>query len=393
MSPSSLKTEPPRKRVLVIGMLDSIHFARWLAQFEDQNIDFVILASKKFRHINPHLTSLLSGKQIAKYEFPSFGLLPVISGYLDFITFVMMRRIFGLDLRSKHLGYILRKSNFHYLHALEIQGAGYLISSVNAELYSGSKVILTNWGSDIYFYQNESNQKALIQRALAKADYYSAECIRDYDLARQLGFNGIDLPCIPNAGGFNLNGSIGNYSLTSDRKQILIKGYGNTFGRVDLFIQQLPLIASAFPDIYFHFYSVTEDTLKLLKNVCGEFSSRVRITTAKEKLTHSEMISEFERSRIYVGCSESDGISTSFLESLITGCYPIQTNTSCANEWVKKGAIASIIPLEDVALFREINRALLDDDHVNRAAIANRQVADIHLGLDVIREQSLKFYS
>ena len=104
------------------------------------------------------------------------------------------------------------------------------------------------------------------------------------------------------------------------------------------------------------------------------------------------MISEFGKSRIYVGCSASDGISTSFLESLITGCYPIQTNTSCANEWVDRGALASIIPLNSKILMSEIERALLDDQLVNQASIANLHVAQNYLSFSTIQRQSLKFY-
>jgi hypothetical protein len=41
------------------------------------------------------------------------------------------------------------------------------------------------------------------------------------------------------------------------------------------------------------------------------------------------------RARIYLGVSKTDGISTSLLESIARGAFPIQSVTSCANEWVE----------------------------------------------------------
>ena len=105
------------------------------------------------------------------------------------------------------------------------------------------------------------------------------------------------------------------------------------------------------------------------------------------------MISEFGKSRIYIGCSESDGISTSFLESLLTGCYPIQSDTSCANEWVDRGAVASIVPLDAAVLLSEIERAIVSDDLVDQAAVMNSKVSNDYLGFKIIQEQALKFYA
>ena len=381
-----------RKRVLVIGMLDSVHFARWLKQFENQNIDFFILASKKYKKLNPILSALSTEATPAKFNHVFFKRFLFVGGYIDFIVFELTRKFLKRDLRSWFLSQFLKGHKFDFIHALEMQGAGYLVSSVKRTRYLGSKVIVTNWGSDIYFYKSDPKHKVLIARTLALADFYSAECLSDYSLARELGFSGIDLPCIPNAGGFDVRGTESSYPIPANRKQVLIKGYGNTFGRAQLVIELLPDLLQKYPQFNFHFYSVTDDIYNLLSELPIEIFSRLKITTARNKLTHSEMISEFGKSRIYVGCSVSDGISTSFLEALITGCYPIQTNTSCANEWVDRGASASIIPLDGQTLMCEIERALLDDHLVNQAAIANFQVAQNHLSFSVIQRQSLKFY-
>jgi hypothetical protein len=391
---TSLGQQTPRehKKVLVIGMLDSVHFARWLRQFENEQIDFFIYSSKKYRKTDSILLSISSTNHSARYKHVLFQRFLFISGYLDFIFFELAKKFLGLNFRSRFLGLYLRFSKFDFIHALEMQGAGYLLSSIKRSGFSGSKIIVTNWGSDIYYFKNDPQHETLIARTLAIADFYSAECLRDYSLARKYGFSGIDLPCIPNAGGFDAWGLTTDHQLPSSRKQVLVKGYGNTFGRAKLVVDLLPELIQKYPQFNFHFYSVTEDVYQFLCALPTEIFSRLKITTTKNRLTHPEMLEEFSKSRVYVGCSASDGISTSFLESLITGCYPIQSNTSCANEWVDRGAVASIIPLDREALICEIERALFDDDLVNQAAIANNHVAQNYLSCGVIQQQALKFY-
>ena len=200
------------------------------------------------------------------------------------------------------------------------------------------------------------------------------------------------MPCIPNAGGFQIEPRDSNYLLPSSRNQILIKGYGGIFGRADLPIAIIPKIAQLYPQIRFHIYSATDDTLKLLETLPEGIKDKISVSTVQEKLTHNQMLMEFAKSRIYIGCSVSDGISTSFIEALIYGAYPIQTNTSCANEWVSKGVVASIVGLDSNLLLAEILKALEDNSLVNSASENNYKVALKHLCNEIVQMQALKFY-
>ena len=295
--------------------------------------------------------------------------------------------------RLKALNKILLHRNFDFIHALELQGAGYLVDSLDVELLRNPSLIVTNWGSDIYFFKKFPDHERRIKSLLAKADYYSAECERDYQLARNLNFSGIELPCIPNAGGFDLVTSPQELSFPSQRRQILIKGYGGTFGRADLPVSILASIAKEFPDYLFHFYSVTEDVQLLLNQLPEELQSKIRITTVKQRITHLEMLREFQKSRIYIGCSESDGVSTSFLEALTTGTYPIQTGTSCANEWVIKGVVASIVELTNSSLLTATRESLSSDSLVDEASRVNMSISKKYLSKEVIALSAKQFYS
>jgi hypothetical protein len=388
LSSESMKSAD-RTQVLLIGMFDSIHVARWLGQFKDSSIDFLIFPSKKFRKIHPELVALSKFNNYKIFGLPQAKRL---AGYLDFLRYIVPAKM-GFDTRrQKALSKVLTHSGFDFIHALELQGAGYLVDSLDVKLLRNPSLIVTNWGSDIYFFKKFPEHEERIKSLLAKADYYSAECERDYQLARKLNFSGIDLPCIPNAGGFDLVSSSQELSLPSHRKQILIKGYGGIFGRADLPISILELVAEEFPSYLFHFYSVTEDVQLLLDQLPEKLLSRIRITTVKQRIAHSDMLREFQKSRIYIGCSESDGVSTSFLEALTTGTYPIQTGTSCANEWVKKGVQASVIDLDENALLQVIRESLSEDAMVDDAAKTNFEIASKFLSRKEITRLASRYY-
>jgi hypothetical protein len=388
VSSGSIKSSV-RTQVLLIGMLDSIHVARWLAQFKDSSIDFLVFPSKKFRKLHPELIALSKYQNYKIFGVPRTNL---IAGYLDFIRYILPAKMGLGTRRQKALAKILLNRRFDFIHALELQGAGYLVDSLDIALIEGPSLIVTNWGSDIYFFKNFPDHNKRIKSLLSKADFYSAECIRDYELARKLDFKGVDLPCIPNAGGFNLLDSIQDLSSPSHRNQILVKGYGGLFGRANLPISILESVAEEFPHYLIHFYSVTEDVQTLLDQLPSNLLSKIRITTVKQRVSHSQMLGEFRKSRIYIGCSQSDGVSTSFLEALTTGTYPIQSGTSCANEWIAKGAIASIVELTQDSLLAAIRGALSDDSLVDNASRVNFEISQKYLSGEVIRQSAQQFY-
>ena len=381
-----------RKTVLVIGMADSIHIARWLKQFVNEDIDFFLVPSRKFRNMNWELDALFQSKSIARYTFIAPLKVNFLQGYLDFLKYELLAKIFKRLARSNNLIKLIRKYNFTYIHAVELQGAGYLLNYVPSILLSESKIIVTNYGSDIYYFRNMTEHVDLIRKTLSLADFYSAECERDYALAQVFGFKGRNLPCIPNAGGFDLSKYRTNFIPPSKRNQIIIKGYGGIFGRADIPIKLIEQIAFEFPEVNFFIYSLTKELESIISGFSPNLKQRVKVYQVRSRLKHNRIINEFMQSRIYVGCSVSDGVSTSFLESLITGAYPIQTSTSCASEWVSRGAICSIVPLDIDQVLQSIRQALQSNQLVDRASEENFKIAQRYLNAEVIKEEALKFY-
>jgi glycosyltransferase involved in cell wall biosynthesis len=381
-----------RKRILIVAMLDSVHTFRWLSQFKDSEIDFIIFPSKKHKAIHEGTLKLINSKNRATFNLARFRKWARFHGYLDFLTLIVISRILKRDFRLQALLKLAHKNQFTYVHALEIQGAGYLVDSLKRAGGFGFSTILTNWGSDIYYYQNLPDHKERITSALISADFYSAECRRDYSLARSLGFLGIELPCIPNAGGF-LEEDQTLSATASSRVNVVAKAYGGEFGRGDLIISALRNAFAAIPGYTAFLYSVTDDLIEQVEGLVQEFPGRVAYSSRKNPLTRAEMKGLFRRSRVYVGASRSDGISTSFLEALNYGCYPIQTNTSCAGDWKELGADASIVSQDISEIENNLIMALKNDELVDKAQIKNLTVAKEFLGFEKISKIAKTFYS
>jgi hypothetical protein len=229
-----------------------------------------------------------------------------------------------------------------------------------------------------------------IQSALSIANFYSAECVRDYSLARDLGFTGANLPCIPNAGGFKLSQNAGIPA--SERKQIIVKCYGGQFGRGKVIIEALQMLLPVFLGYHVYFYSVTDDLLESVLKLHSSYPGRIRFSPRSAPISHEALMKEFDASRVYVGASISDGISTSFLEALVHGCYPIQTNSSCASEWITLGAVGSIPAPVESEILLNLKLSLLDDNLVDNAQKKNFQIAKDFLDFDKVKEIAASFY-
>ena len=92
ISANTKNIEMTRRKVLVVCMFDSIHAGRWLSQFTDQEIDFILFPSKKFRKIHPKLVGLLKNKDGASFKTAHLARMPRILGYLDFLFIIQASR-------------------------------------------------------------------------------------------------------------------------------------------------------------------------------------------------------------------------------------------------------------------------------------------------------------
>jgi len=393
-------------RILFVGMAESIHLVRWVNQLQGTDWErflFPVYSPKP----HPELRNLTF---INRGEIPGFqsnrslqyvnSALPasVINAANKFIR----KRLHPREpdfWPSPYLVTALNASIRHIkpdiIHALEFQGAAYLTLEA-MKTYKGKfpKWIATNWGSDVYLFGRLAEHRDRVRAVLENCDYYSCECERDVILARAYGLRGEVLPVFPNAGGFDLPlcESLMQPGPTSGRKLILVKGYQSWAGRALTGLRALARCV---------------DVLKARGYAIGVFSATPDVQIAAELFSvetgvpvdvippcsHTEMLRKYSQARVYIGLSISDAISTSLLESIVMGTFPIQSCTACADEWIADGQSGLIVSAEDVDVIENaLRRALTDDTLVDQAASLNKETARKRLSTEIIQPKVIDFY-
>jgi glycosyltransferase involved in cell wall biosynthesis len=280
------------------------------------------------------------------------------------------------------------------LHSMEFQHCGYLVLAARDILGTQGfpPWLATNWGSDVYLFGRDPRHASMIRRLLEAADLYSCECRRDLALAREFGFTGPELPVLPNSGGMNLDclKPLRNPAPPSSRRLIMVKGYDHFAGRAMVSLAVLERLADRLAGHEIVVYSATTRPRQRIAELLAEGRLDIRIL---DRVSQEEMLRHYARARIYLGVSLSDGISTSVLEAMAMGTFPIQTNTSCCEEWIEDGVGGFVIPPDDIDVICDrFARALEDDALVDHAAEVNWSVVENRLARERMAPRQLDFY-
>jgi len=381
-------------RILLIALPDSIHTARWVSQIADRDWDIHLFPSLDVGFVHPEMNNL-------KAYLPLYGIrrcpgsvkikgLPLFSDYFARgATSLLTKAGFYKDYQLNRLLKLIRKVKPDIIHSLEIQHAGYLALEARKRMTGGFPPwIVTNWGSDIYLFGRLPEHEARIRDVLAACDYYSCECQRDVCLAKAYGFAGRVLPVFPNAGGFDLEyvAAMRSPGPVSARRVIMLKGYQHWAGRALVGLRALARCSDLLRDYEVAIYGASPD-VKLAGELFSQ-STGVQTTIVPKDSPHFEILRLHGRARISIGLSISDAISTSLLEALVMGSFPIQSWTACADEWIEDGRTGILVPPEDPEeVEKAIRRALTDDELVDQAAESNQRLARERL--DRARLQSM----
>lgn len=381
-SPSSYSKKTRPRKVLVVGMLDSVHLARWLVAFKDENIEFLLFPSTPHRRLHPTLLELLGDSHVAKYSLTPLSRLAIPLWLLD--------RVFSNRLRGFLLARKVESFRPDYLHAIELQNAGYVtMEAIRQSSRWAPTVIVTNYGSDIFWFSRFPRHRRKLQTLLRLSNAYSCECERDVELARNLGFTGRVMPVLPNAGGYSETLLAKQRLETRDRASIAIKGYQGWVGRAITALDAVERIADQLKDYQIELYSCNRSTIRRAKRLKKKSGLEV-VWSAKGKLRHDQMIDLFGRSKVYVGISNSDGISTSLLEAMACGAIPVQTGTACCDEWfTDTGVRVETISPESVS---EAILAAIQLAKEPSNAERNRQTILEKASEKKVREAALQYY-
>jgi hypothetical protein len=366
--------------ILLVGMPNSIHVARWIRQIAGQGWQLYLYPATAEERRHPDL----EGVEIIRLFFGKYDSLLRKCGLVWFARMLdWLRRHYerrNPDYRAACLVRIIKRLQPDLVHSMEIQGAGYLTLTAKKRLGDKfPKWLVTNWGSDIYLFGRLKAHRRQIQDLLAGCDFYSAECERDIALARSLGFAKTPLPIFPNTGGYDLDiARAMRGERTSRRRTIMLKGYQNWAGRALVGLRALERCEELLRGYKIVIFSASED----VKIAAELFSERNAIETVlvPHNTAHADILAWHGRARISMGLSISDGISTSLLESMVMGSFPIQSCTACADEWIENGVSGLIVSPEDVDLVElAIRQALSDDEMVDMAAERNWKTTERRL--------------
>lgn len=371
-----------RKTVLVVGMLDSVHLARWLSLTSD-DVDFLLFPSGPNRTIHKDLLSWMrSDNRVGKVE---------IYSHHRFVSLVLapIKMFMGMELRHILLLKLLKSNQVEIIHAFETQHAGYLAERTLREIKGlKPRLFLSNYGSDIFWFRRFSSHRKKLSRLIPMVDKYICECSRDVNLAKDFGLRTEDVLVTPNSGGIQILPG----EKTVERDVIMIKGYQSWSGQAIKALQALWTLRNEIHGYRLIAFSCNWPT-RLGAKLLSVFS-RLKIKTyAKGALTHSQMLDLFAESAIYLGVSRTDGISTSAIESMAMGSIPVQSGSSCSAEWFEDGYSGFSLSDNRISTIREGVFSALIASKDKKRRVKNIEIIRSRYMQDVLREKLVGIYS
>lgn len=357
-------------RVLVVGMLDSVHLGRFLQSVNSSELSIRLFPSTPHRRVHKLVRGVLDTQNGNSATISFFWKrFSVAFWFLD-------RILFNLSLtRATALRREIKSFNPDIIHALETQSGGYLLPRALSGIRGDDrpKVLLTLFGSDLYWYSRKPMHAKRLSMTLAEVDFLATECVRDHLLARSFGYAGQFLAPCP----------VAPYNISfpelvpkpADRRKILLKGYDNKWGRASVALEAISRCLDAVSDMEITIISAEGKVPRLAKKLLISRGAKV-VIHKKNKLSREEVLDELLDSKLYVGVSSSDGLPSTLIEALAAGAFPIQSDTSCASDYLLNGE--NYIAIRDFNSSHEVERAI-------RHALSNPEM------LAKSQETNLKF--
>lgn len=387
-------------KILIVALSESIHTARWLAQIESQGWDVHLFPSADYGRVHPEIRNITAYHSFYdRGETRARGSVK-FKGYQLYSKLVaaLARKImseFFPAYRDVQLRRLIKKLKPDIIHSLEFQHSAYMTLKAKKNLrLRFPPWIVTNWGSDIYLFGRLAAHEPKIRAVLENSDYYSCECNRDVALAKKFGFRGKVLPVFPNTGGFDFGkiSSLRQPGKISDRRLILLKGYQSWAGRSLVGLRALERCADILDGYEVVIYSSNTQDVNIAAELFHE-ATGVPVKIIPKHTPHSEILHLHGHARISIGLSISDAVSTSFLEAIAMGSFPIQSWTACADEWIENGRTGILVPPEDPEIVEAaIRLALTDNDLVDQAADDNWQTCLGRLDYDFLKSKAIEIY-
>jgi glycosyltransferase involved in cell wall biosynthesis len=350
-----------KKRIMIVGMSESPHLHNWLEGIADSGI-----AAQVWLFPSDFPLRRYSNSKIDVKEFPYFTF-----GKSTNLTFRSLDILTNRLWRSYFLYREIKRIKPTHLHFHETQHGAYLYNSIAKHPRNkfAGKLILSTWGSDLIVYGKAKSHSMKVEQTLSWVELLTSEREDDLEVAIANGFKGKFLAPIYITVGNKKQDLI--LDQTSKRDLILIKGYQDNHGRALNALKSIEILSTL---------------MDLSKFKIKIFSASESVRLQAELLSHGidievlprlrkfELMGYFKKARVYLGLAISDGLSTSMVEAMSHGAFPIQSQNSSAPEFLTNGVTGGVVDpwnLHEVANLLKI--ALTNDELVDQAAISNKE--------------------
>jgi hypothetical protein len=375
-------------RVLVVGFAASVHVSRFLRVFDATGWEVRLFDSSISGTPHPELPDL---PVYTGFRDASADAGPRQAGIRQFAT----PRSFAEHV--ERLAEVIDEFRPEIVHSHEIQHAGALVhAALRSPRAFRPAWLCTNWGSDIFWFGRSQLSIPTIRSVIQSCDYYNAECHRDVALARAFGLRGTVVGVWPVAAGIDLSHleQLRAPGPTSARRAIAVKGGHGSYGQGQLAFEAIARSAELLDGWEICTYQADSEVAARYDQLAASRPLRhTSVSTVDRPTSHDDHLAMHGRARVSVGFNRSDGLSTSFVEAMAMGSFPVQSSGSCAHEVATPGRGALFVPASDVdALTSALQRALIDDALVDSAATLNRAVCRRAFDVRKVRVQVLDAY-
>lgn len=354
-------SEEPDKKILIVGMSESPHLQTWIQGIAQAG---VVNNLWLFPSDLPKQRHDYSNINVREFPYKNFG-------YLTKILFKVLDIVTNRHWRSYFLYREINRIKPTHLHFHETQHGAYLYNSISSHqknTFQG-KIILSTWGSDLIYYGRLYSHQRRIQNALSWVDLLTSERLEDFEIAVEHGFTGKFLAPIYTTIGTR-NSSM-KLNLTSQRTLVLVKGYEDNHGRALNALASIEIVAAQMDLSKFNFriFSASKSVKIKAKQMRKTLNLNILVLPNMPK---NEFLKYYENARVYLGLAISDGLSTSMVEAMSYGVYPIQSVNSSAPEFLVNRVTGGVVdPYDTDGIAVQLMEALINDELVDQAAKAN----------------------
>lgn len=291
---------------------------------------------------------------------------------------------------NQQLENIIQEIKPDLVHSFEMQSCSYpILKTMNK--YPAIKWIYSCWGSDLFYFQNVKHHNLKIRKVLNRVNLLHTDCMRDFNLAKKLGFKGKHVGVIPGGSGFKLAELEKYKKPINDRTIILVKGYEHHFGRGLNIVKALNELKHEVLDYEIVVFGAHEILINHIKKHHLPFK-----VFDRNGLTHNELLELMGKSKIYIGNSISDGMPNTLLEGMVMNAFPIQSNPGNVTSEIIENKVNGLLinNPEDIDEIKSIIKLAItfDDVFYEKAALINTTIANKRLDFKVNKQKIINLY-